>query len=144
MSLRTRLAVALAAASLGCGKDKAPPSESFAGTWNATRVEFVSTADPATRVDIVAQGSKVTVVLDARGTYTTTTRAPGLPDDVSTGTWSASSDVITMQETGVPWSQQFSYALAGNTLTLTGADAEFDFDDDGTGEPAKLNVTLTR
>ena len=39
---------------------------------------------------------------------------------------------------------QFAYSLSGNTLTLTGADAEWDFDSDGAAEPAKLDVLAVR
>jgi hypothetical protein len=134
-----------------CGQsDTAPPPEELVGTWNATSVELVSMANPAIRVDLVADlDANVTLVLDADDTFTLTVAytgvEPGGPwgmSSVVTGTWSTT-DVLTLQTS--PTSQwQFEAVLDGDSLTLSEADTSFDFDGDGTVEDADLGLDLTR
>ncbi len=135
-----------AVAGLACGgSDGASgPPPNLTGTWQATKVEFTSTGNPSQKVDIIAQGVTVTLVLNAGGTYQETTKTPGQTDEVTTGTWSASVNIFTMTETGLPFSWQFNLSLSGTTLTLSGADSQFDFNSDGIDDPAKLTVVLTR
>jgi hypothetical protein len=140
-SLVVTLAAALAAACGGGGSGAAPAE--LAGSWGATRLEFVSASAPATRVELIVQGASLTVVLSAGGTFDETLQVPGEPEEIRSGTWSATGDVLTLNYS--PTNQmQFGYTLAGDTLTLGGADGEFDFDDDGSDEAAKVNVTLIR
>lgn len=129
--------VAACGGSSGTGPD-------LSGTWNATNFEFVSVASPGTKVELVAAGGHAVLVLKADKSYTVTSAPPGGGDTTTSGTWTSSSDVLTLRETGIGGDMQFAYTLSGNTLTLTGADGEFDFDGDGAMEPAKMNVTATR
>lgn len=140
-SLIVMLVAALAAACGGGGSGAAPAE--LVGSWGATRLEFVSAAAPTTRVEVIAQGASLTVVLSEGGTFEETLQVPGEPDEDRSGAWSASSDILTLTYSPTS-SMQFGYTLAGDTLTLGGADGEFDFDDDGSDEAAKVNVTLTR
>jgi hypothetical protein len=139
---------ALAAISIACGGGgdggSGPPATSLVGTWNATKVEFTSKANPTQKVDVIAQGATMTLVLNGNGTYDQTMKVPGQPDDITNGTWSTSGGIFTMQQAGMPFSWQFSVSLSGNTLTLSGADVEFDVNNDGTDEPAKLTTVLVR
>lgn len=130
------------AVALACGGPGAGPD--LAGTWTASRVEFVSTASSPTRVEIVAMGGRVTLALAADRTYTLTTEIPGEPAETERGTWDSSSDVLTLRESGTAGDMQFDYTLSGNTLTASGADGEFDFDGDGAMEPAKLSIVAAR
>ncbi len=84
------------------------------------------------------------MTLKATKTYETTVSWPGQPDETTSGTWEASSDVLTLHEAGIASTQQFNYTLSATTLTLSGADDEFDFNDDGVMEPAKVNATAVR
>ena len=136
----------------GCGDDgpSAPPAETLVGTWNATAVDLVSVANPAVRVDLVADyDATLTLTLSAGDAFTMVLHyadgGPGGPwggDATVTGTWS-STDVLTLQTT--PTSQwQFETVLSGTTLTLTEADTSFDFGSDGTVEDADFGMTLVR
>jgi hypothetical protein len=144
--------IALVAALLisSCGGTAAPPPETLIGTWNATSVELVSVANPAVRVDLVADlGATVTLVLAANNDFTLTVsytgEEPGGPWGMSSqvpGTWS-STDILTLQTS--PTSQwQFDIELNDDALTLTEADTSFDFGQNGVPEDAKLNLDLTR
>lgn len=67
----------------------------------------------------------------------------GVDMDDLVGTWQASIDVLTITETGDPFSVQFEFTLSGATLTLTGGDVDFDFN--GTGDlPAELDRVLVK
>lgn len=137
------LALAVVVAGLGCGDDGGAPAD-LTGTWNATSLVFTSTTNPAQQEDLIALGATFTIVLRADGTYTSTLAPPGGAPDVATGTWSASTDVLTIQETGDPFTVQFDFSLSGSTLTLTGGGVDYDFDGDGTDDPATLDVVLVR
>ena len=127
---------------VACGGAGGTPPD-LTGTWNATKYEFASTSTTA-RADLVAQGVSATVTFRADKTYEVVVKSPGQPDEIMAGTFSVSSDVLTLRQTGRSGDQQFQYTLAGNTLTLSGADADFDFDANGTTEAAKLNVVAVR
>jgi len=131
---------------LACGDDAAGPSPSeITGTWQATKVEYVSTAQPTVSVDLIAdEDYTVTLVLAANGSYTFTQTPPGEQPQTSTGTWELDGDVFDVAPTGTQYRLQFEIALSGNTLSLSGADAEYDFDGDQSPEDAKLNMVLTR
>jgi hypothetical protein len=104
-----------------------PPADSFVGTWHATKAEFTSVADPGTKVDIVAQGGSVTLVIEATTAVMTITK-PGEDPLTDEASWSASSDVFTLTWTsGLNGEAQFDYALNGDNLTLEGGHFPFDF-----------------
>ena len=136
--------VALLAPACGGGggsSPAAPTPQTLEGTWRATKAQFVSVNNASRQVDIVAQGSTLTLVFSGTN-YTRTMTEPGQPPDVQTGTWSASTDVMTLRPSGVTWSIQFEMTFNGNSLTLNGGSVEFDFT--GNFEQAKLYMTLVR
>jgi hypothetical protein len=147
MNHRTYLTLAaIGVVSAACGGGASSPStQSFAGTWSASKYELVSTSSPTTALNLAAQGASATLALHADNTFRTTLTLPGQPDEVGTGTWSASSDVLTLRQ-DAPFQStfEFNYVLSGNKLALTGADSEWDFNGDGAPEPAKLNVEAVK
>ena len=151
--MRVVIAAFIAAAILvpACGGSKgsngsnpaAPTAQTIDGTWRATKAEYVSAANSSKRVDVVAQGTIVTMAF-AGGNYTFTQTDPGKAPQIQTGSWSASTDMMTLRPTGVTWSLQFDMTFSSNNLTLNGASVEFDFAANGVNEQAKLNMTLVR
>lgn len=142
------LLMVAAFAAVSCSSDDNPAAPSPAviasleGSWKATKAVFTSVAPPTRTVDIVAQGSTLTLVLAAGGTYTLTITEPGLPPVVQTGTWSAGGDVLTLSRSSTS-NSQFDKTLNGNSLVLAGGSALFEFTD-GVLEEAKLTMTLAR
>ncbi len=140
------VAVALLALVGACGKSSTAPSPTqLAGTWRATRVEYVSAASPSTRVELVSTGAVYVLTLATGGTFTFSGTHPG--DDPLTlgGTYSASADVLTLDFTsGMMGTMEFDMSLGGNTLTLNGGHAEYDIDGDDQGEETLLNLILAR
>ena len=144
--------VVVATVAAGCGGDSgsggsgsspsAPTPQTLEGTWRATKAEFVSVANSSRRLDVVAQGGTVTIAFSGN-TYTFTLAQPGQAPVVQTGTWSASSEVMTLVRAGSSGNQQFDMTFGGNNLTLNGANALFDFNT-GAFEEAKLYMTLVR
>ena len=122
-----------------------PDPNALIGDWRATRFEVVTTASPSATFELVALGGSMRAELNADHTYRLTTRVPGDPDEVVTGTWSSTSNVLTIQYNGQSSvSLQFAWTLSGNTLTLNGAAGVFDFDGDGFSDNATLNLVLVR
>jgi hypothetical protein len=153
MDLRRWLAfVAAALLSTACGGGSAPSTESFAGTWSASKYELVNRASPSTSVELIGQGVSAALVLRADKTYQLTTTLPASMTppgqsgvQVATGTWSASTDVLTLRELApLSHTYQFNFVMSGSTLTLTGGGSEWDFNDDGVQEDATLNVTAVK
>ena len=131
-------AIALASCS---DKATAPKPAELAGTWPATKAEYVSKST-ASRIDIVAAGGAATLVLDAGGRYEYVEIPSGEPPDTTRGGWSASADVMTFTVDGQLWDRQFDLYFSGNTLRLTGGDTMHDF---GAGlEESDQNLSFTR
>jgi phosphoheptose isomerase len=149
--VRAPCVVLLSGAALGLacggGNSSTTPSqiaEGLTGTWHATRAEYTSVANPALKLEVIARGTTMTLVLQPGGTFTLTIVDPGEAGNVVTGTWTSSRDVLTIVRTGQSGNTQFDMVLGGNTLTLTGGRALFDVRGDGQMEETTLDMTLTR
>jgi hypothetical protein len=106
--------------------------------------EFSDRANPTLRIEVVSQGVSIVLVLNAGGTFTLTTIVPGIAPEVSTGTWTATSDVLTLRPAGISGDTQFDMTLSGDTLALRGGHVLFDVDGDDVDEEAALDMTLAR
>lgn len=139
---------AAAAAACGGNGDGGPVSPSteatLAGAWKATRAEFVSASNSGVRVEIVGLGTTLTLALDSAGTYTQRVLDPGQTGQTTTGTWSASRDVLTLKPAGSTGNIQFDMSLVGSTLTLNGGHVWFDVDGDDKDDEALAYFTLAR
>lgn len=136
--------VAVILVASGCQSSTGPEDpEGFLGTWNATKAEYTSVANSSTKVDIVAGGSTVVLVLNA-STFTLTITDPGESPVAAGGTWSASVDVLTLTWTsGSSGESQFEYTLSGDSLTLNDGHMMHDFTP-GSPEEAILDLILHR
>lgn len=141
---RTILVASFAAAACGGSNPNAPSAQTLAGTWKATRAEFVNRSNASQRVEIVALGTTLTLTLEAGGTYTQKITDPGQGGQTTTGTWSASKDVLTLKPAGISGETQFDMTMSGSTLTLNGGHVLFDVNLDGQDEESILSLTLTR
>jgi len=145
MSPIRKLALApVALAALACGGSDEPSVESLSGIWTVTKLEFVSTANPAVTVELIAAGATATLNLNDTGGYAVTVTLPGQAPETTTGTWSHTNDTLTLVETGSSGDMTFALSLGNDVMTLTGANTEYDFNDDGTDDPATLNIGLVR
>jgi hypothetical protein len=126
-----------------CKSPTGPSSETLEGTWHATKAQYVKVADAGVTVDVVAQGSAVSLAL-ATGTYTFTVNDTRVPQSVTTGSWTSSQDTLTLAPSGTTFTTVFDMSLNGSTLTLNGGGVLFDFDSNGTFEEAKLNMMLAK
>jgi hypothetical protein len=140
--------LAVAALGVACGGGGSPTTPTgvasgLTGTWRVTRAEYVNAANSAQSVDVIAQGTTMTLAFEAGGTFTLTIVDPGQAASVVTGTWTSSHDVLTIVRTGQSGSSQFDMTLDGSNLTLSGGHVEYDFGNDGQLEEAILNMDLT-
>lgn len=135
-------AALLLGAAISCKKDSTGPSAaSITGTWQATKVLYVSTTTLGSE-DVIAEGGHATLALNADKSFGYLCILGADTIENIAGTWDAS-DGLTLN-LGPNNQMQFDASLSGNTLTLAGADRDYDFNDDGNREPAKLSLTLTR
>ncbi|MDE3152453.1 MAG: lipocalin family protein [Gemmatimonadota bacterium] len=121
-----------------------PNPPALLGTWHVTKMQFVSSTNPDTAYDYIANGATITVAFTADFRYATTIQMPGHLNEVNTGTWAESGGVLTLTPTGSSASLHFAMASSGGTLTLVAADADYDFNNDGVAEPATLTMVLVR
>lgn len=148
MSRRFMLLLTLVASlATSCDDDDpaGPAAPSLVGTWNLTAIELVSVANSSVRVDLMDEGVTGSLILEGNGDFVLSVIDPVEGLESFTGTWSMT-DVLTLEHDPEQFvgEWQFDVTLTGNTLRLTGADAEFDFNDDGVEDPAKLNISGTR
>jgi hypothetical protein len=132
----------IAAAWLGCAPS-GPSEEELVGTWQATKIEYVSTTGQG-QVDIVPLGAgmKFELHADKTGVFTFT-RVGGHPVDVMTGTWESSVDLFRfILAPNNDWS--WDMMKSGAQLLLNRTGASWDFNDDGFQEDADEHVTLTK
>jgi len=126
-------------------KDKptAPKPEELAGTWTATKAEYVGKSS-GSRVNLVAAGGVVTLLLEANGNYVyVEIPSGGVPPDTTQGAWNASADVMEMTPQGATYSVVFDLYFSGNVLRLTGGDVLHDFTPGGP-EESDLNLEFAR
>ena len=119
-------------------------TETLVGSWRATKVEYTNRSNTTQKLDIVARGSTVTLVLEGGGTFRLTIADPGLAGNVVSGTWTATRDVLTIVTTGQNGETQFDMTLSGSTLALNGGHVLFDVNSDGAGEECVLEMSLVR
>lgn len=128
---------------LGCKSSTAPDKSGLKGTWRATKAEFTSLANPATKVDVVALGGTATLVLNESTAVLTITK-PGESARVYNANWSSSTDVLTLTWTsGSSGQSQFDFTLNGDHLSMEGGHMPFDFTA-GSFEEAILVLELAR
>jgi hypothetical protein len=142
--LAALLAAAACGGSSGASSTTGPSSQTLAGTWKATKAEFVSTTNANQRVEIVSLGTTVMLTLDASGTYTQKITDPGQAGQTTTGTWTASQDTLTLKPAGMTWNIQFDMKLSASLLSLSGGHVAFDINLDGQDEETLAYLTLTR
>lgn len=123
-------------------KPTAPSPAQLAGSWTATKAEYVSKTTPS-RIDLVAAGGVVTLRIEEAGTYVYVEIPSGSSPDTTRGHWHASGDVMELTPEGSPWSAMFDLAFSGNSLRLTGGDMLHDFGNGGP-EESDLNLAFTR
>jgi hypothetical protein len=135
----------LAAVGLACGGSnpvEAPTKQNFARAWHLTKCTYQNQANPSETVDLVAGGWVINLFVNDNGFFLYSATPPGGSEQLTGGTWSASGQRVTFTPTGAGYSWQFTGRVREDTMTLTGADAEFDFDGSGTRppEPATWNM----
>jgi hypothetical protein len=139
---RATLSLVLLTTLTACSdKATAPKPEQIAGTWTATRAEYVSKTT-SSRVDLVAAGGSVTLLLETAGSYTYVEIAHGVAPDTTVGRWKATGDVMEFTPEGSPFSVMFDLGYSGNALNLTGGDVLHDFGSGG--EESDLNLAFSR
>ena len=144
---RTVTAVLLLAGSLtACSNDNkvGPKASDITGNWIATKIEYVSKAAPATRVDLIASGGAGTMAINADKSFVFVMAESGEPPDTTTGVWKIDGEMFEVTPTGMPFSWSWKAVLAGNALTLSGAAMEYDFDGNNVMEQAEQNTALVR
>jgi hypothetical protein len=139
------MALAIGAAVMACGGGggTGPPQSELVGTWQVAKCEYVSTTGLG-QVDLIAGGGTGTLVLTAEDTLRLVVTPASGPQVTLTATYTTSSDLMRVTPAGASWYWAWDMALTGNTLRLTGADAEYDFNQDGTDDPAKWNLVMTK
>ena len=142
MRTASRRAMAMLGLALLACDDDSPGTPLF-GTWDVTKSEYVSSGDPPESVDVIAAGGSGTIAFNADASYDATIVPSGGTSERRSGTWSFTESSLTMRESGSSVTWVFDRVMEGDTMVLTGADAEFDFDGDDTPEPATWNLTLT-
>ena len=115
------------------------------GSWNATRAEFdIAGTGTSMAIDIVAAGGTVTLVIQSNGRFTLTITQTGQTPEISTGQMSFDEDLLVVEFDDSPGeSEFFGIQSTATTLSINGQ-TEFDLDDDGTDDPARVELDFVR
>jgi hypothetical protein len=141
--------VTLAVGVASCGdKETAPEPAELAGTWNATKVEYVNRTNSSQRVDLVAAGGSATLTLGADRTFRFILAAAGDTPDTTSGTYEVKGDVGDLMVWKIPFDggeleSAFDFTWSGDSMTLA-AGANYDFAGDGTPEASDWNMAFRR
>jgi len=139
---RLTLAGALVGLVLGCSSEPSLPD--LVGNWRATKFEFVSVANSSIRTDLTGLATLNMVVTATNATISGTITGQA-PQTFFTATYTETATTLVLtghDGEGNAQTLNFAMTLSGNTLTLTGATAEYDF---GSGDvPATVNVVFTK
>jgi hypothetical protein len=134
----------LAAAACGGDGGSGPSQSELVGTWQVVRCAYVSTGGLGT-VDLISGGGTGTLVLTADDTLRLDVTPASGPSVHLIATYEIRGiDLMRVTPAGASWYWAWDMALSSGALKLTGADAEYDFNQDGLGEPAKWDLTMTR
>jgi hypothetical protein len=137
--------------------------DDLVGTWRAVKAEGINFWDPSIRRDLVAEGGKVTLVLESSPTpkdYSVTLVMPGEAPRGSYGFWHRHEywgqpqldfypGWIPLEQLEYGHGMGFLYTLSGDTLTLTDGGSrflgyDFGWHDSNGHDGAKLELVLIR
>ena len=148
--MRSRMMLGVAtcgfALAVACGGDGGggPSQSELVGTWNVAKCEYVSTQGLGT-MDLIAGGGTGTLILTADDTLKLAVTPASGPAVTLVATYEIrGTDLMRVTPAGATWYWAFDMSLSGNTLKLTNGSAEYDFNADGTPDPAKWNLTMTK
>ena len=113
-----------------------PGADDLVGTWvlDSVTVPGLGTFPPAT-LDM-----GMTIVIKADGTFTRT-EFDGTNTTTYTGTWTATTNILTITEEGE--TETLPYTLDGNNLTINTTE-EIDVDNDGNDETVQMTLVFTK
>ncbi len=115
---------------LGCGGDATgADSDGALGTWSATKIEIVNTANSSIREDLISQGYSLTLAFSAGGTWVGTSKRPGEPAEGFSGVYVETGSTLTLTQLQPPptITMDFAKSISGNRMTLTSGDEYYDF-----------------
>jgi len=131
-----------------CGDDGTtfPNPAELPGVWEAIESEFVQVAPPRQRVDLVALGGSVVLVLWPDRTFTLALTGPDAHAPWEReGVWIPDEDVLRLEyQEGGTGVNEFDMDWRDGVLRLRGGDSLYQFDVDAPPEPAKWNLRLQR
>ncbi len=137
------LGVALLVA-VGCSDSTGPASPSdFVGDWLASSYVVTNIANTSQSEDLIGLGMTLSITF-TETSYSGTAGFPGEATETFSGTYTIDGNQLILNETGELEPDTMTYALSGNTMTLSGDDEEYDFDDDGQDDPATFTMVFQR
>jgi hypothetical protein len=136
------MVVFLALGAGGCSDDavEAPKVENLARTWHLTSCEYRHETNANLHVDLVADGWTIVLYLNDNGRFRYAWTPPGESEQYYDGAWVIDGEVVRLTRDGFGFSWEFTAQVQEESMTMSGAHAEYDFDDDGTPEPALWNL----
>lgn len=153
MNIQKPLTLALGAAlfaTAACDDDStAPEQRMLVGDLEATRAEFVSTADPDVNAAVVADGGSFTVNVDDNGLFESRFDAGQGAVEVNGSVAEFGdgrlrfSDSPFMNDQAIT-EREFFVTRQGGVTTLSSDDVRFDFDGNGVADPATVDVDLAQ
>lgn len=134
----------LVLAAPGCDDPATVRTADLYGLWGAVAMVYTSQANPAIESDLLrSEGATYSIELVSDGTYTSQLTRPSLPTSTESGSYEVRDGRLILSPIG-GGDRTLSLEFNRSLLTAREADTAWDFDQDGTTEPASLEMVLDR
>lgn len=132
------------AAAAGCEDPTTVTSADLYGLWGAVAMAYTSQADGAVKSDLlISEGATYSIELVSDGTYHSQLTRPSFPTLAESGTFEVRRGRLVLSPSDRA-ERTLAVEFNQSLLTAREADTEWDFDQDGTMEPASLEMVLDR
>lgn len=116
--------------------------DGLVGYWVGTSFEYISQADTTVRADLSRFGVVFSVTVNPDSSYSSTTLFLGQTIEES-GTISVLQNTLNFTQQA-DQARSGTFDLNGTSMDIRFEEEAFDFDQDGTEEPAILDITLEK
>ena len=114
------------------------------GTWEGTKLLFISTPRETDTVDVLADGGSLALTIEDDGSYSLGIALPDMLPALETGTLFIDGNrLILIGDSPMDDPAVFDFSRIADMLFLDG-DGEYDFDDDGEDDSALIEAELER
>ncbi|MFC1500384.1 hypothetical protein ACFL6T_05155 [Candidatus Zixiibacteriota bacterium] len=117
-------------------------STDFEGDWVASQWLLSDPYDVHADYDMVVGGGSFSLTINSGGTFSFSITFPGETTENGTGTWEIFGDLLLLTDDADGYVSAMQYTVGTDTFSMFSNNDSWDFNEDGSDEPALLNVIM--